>query len=154
MMINPKHFFFVTGHSEGFSKLNSFDGALLNAKVGNNNLIKMSSIIPPHCKLVKYIKIPEGSFVPVAYASITSDTPGEYIAAGVAAAVPIDRSQAGVIMEYSSRGRKKDIEAIVISMAEEAMAMRGIKEYKIYSKAISHKVKHIGTAFSAVVLWE
>ena len=150
----PKHFFFVAGASDGYSKLNSFDNALLNAKIGNNNLIKISSIIPPHCKLVKMIKIPQGSFLPTAYASITSDTPGEYIAAGVAAAIPDDRNIPGVIMEYSSRGRKKDIEIIAINMAEEAMNVRSIKNYKIYSKAINYKVKNIGTAFAAVVLWQ
>lgn len=149
----PEKFFFVSGHSEGFSKLNSFDGALLDAKIGNTNLIKMSSIVPPHCRKVRTCTIPQGSFLPVAYASITSDMPGEYIAAGVASAIPSDRSKAGVIMEYSARGRKKDVEAIVRSMAEEAMKMRSIKQFTLESKSIEHKVKHIGTSFAAVVLW-
>uniref|UniRef100_A0A7C3J5F7 Pyruvoyl-dependent arginine decarboxylase AaxB n=1 Tax=candidate division WOR-3 bacterium TaxID=2052148 RepID=A0A7C3J5F7_UNCW3 len=153
-LFTPKRFFFVAGHSEGFSKLNSFDCALLNAKIGNMNLIKISSIIPPYCKNVKFIKIPQGSFIPVAYASITSDMTGQYISAGVAAAKPDDDSLPGVIMEYSSNGRKKDIEQIVRSMAEEAMRVRGVSNYSLSSKATEHRVKRIGTAFAAVVLWE
>ncbi|MDD3803853.1 MAG: arginine decarboxylase, pyruvoyl-dependent [bacterium] len=153
-LFKPTKFFFVAGNAEGFSKLNSFDCALLNAKIGNMNLIKISSIIPPHCAPVKFIKLPLGSFIPVAYAAITSDMTGEYIAAGVAAAHPDDPSKAGVIMEYSSNGRKKDIESIVRSMAEEAMKVRGIKHYTLNSRAIEHKVKHIGTSFAAVVLWD
>lgn len=152
-LFNPTKFFPVAGEAEGFSKLNSFDCALLDAKIGNMNLIKISSIIPPRCKPVKFIKIPEGSFIPVAYAAITSDMTGEHISAGVAAAYPDDESKAGVIMEYSSIGRKKDIESIVRSMAEEAMKVRGIKDYTLVSKAIEHQVKHIGTAFAAMVLW-
>ncbi len=152
--VNPKRFFIVSGNSEGFSKLNSFDCALLNAKIGNMNLIKISSIIPPFCHPVKFIKIPQGSFIPVAYASITSDMTGQYISAGVAAAKPTDDSLPGVIMEYSSNGRKKEIEEIVRSMAEEAMRVRNITSYNILSKSCEHRVKRIGTAFAAVVLWE
>jgi arginine decarboxylase len=150
----PTKFFFVAGDSEGFSKLNSFDCALLNAKIGNMNLIKISSIIPPNCLPVKFVKIPHGSFIPVAYAAITSDMSGEFISAGVAAVYPDDNSKAGVIMEYSSNGRKKDIENLVRSMAEEAMRVRGITKYTLNSRAVEHKVKHIGTAFAAVVLWD
>lgn len=149
----PEKFFFVSGHSEGFSKLNSFDGALLDAGIGNTNLIKMSSIVPPHCRKTRICSIPQGSFLPVAYASITSDMTGEYIAAGVASAIPDNRELAGVIMEYSARGRKRDVEAIVRKMAEEAMKMRSIRNFTIESKSVEHKVTHIGTSFAAVVLW-
>lgn len=153
-LCEPKRFFRVKGNAEGFSKLNSFDNALIDSGIGNMNLIKISSIIPPDCKPARFIKIREGSFIPVAYASITSDMTGEYIAAGVAAAVPALSNTAGVIMEYSSRGRKHDIDSIVRSMAVEAMKVRGINDYKILSASVEHRVKHIGTAFAAVVLWE
>ncbi len=153
-LFEPKRFFIVKGNAEGVSHLNSFDGALLDSGIGNANLIKISSIIPPNCKFAKYIQIPAGSFIPVAYASITSDMPGEYVAAGVAAIIPTDKELAGVIMEYSSRGRKKDIESIVRNMAIESMKMRRIFDYKIKSKVVEHKVEHIGTAFAAVVLWQ
>jgi len=47
----PTKFFMATGSSEGYTELNSFDGALLNAGIGNTNLVKMSSIVPPHCQV-------------------------------------------------------------------------------------------------------
>ena len=153
-MFKPTKFFFVAGESEGFSNLNSFDCALINAKIGNMNLIKISSIIPPHCSRIKFIKLPLGSFIPIAYASITSDMTGEFISAGVSTAHPDDPSLPGIIMEYSSNGRKKDIENLVCSMAEEAMIVRNIHKYTLSSKAVEHKVKHIGTSFAAVVLWD
>ena len=150
----PTTHFFTCGASEGLTQLNSFDGALLNAKIGNTNLVKMSSIVPPNCKLVEPHSIAQGSLVPVAYAAITTDMPGEVISAGVAAAYPTDETQAGLIMEYSSRGHKEDIEAIVRRMAEEGIKMRGLEVKEIRSIAVQHRVEKIGTAFASVVLWD
>ncbi|RTZ61607.1 MAG: pyruvoyl-dependent arginine decarboxylase, partial [Gammaproteobacteria bacterium] len=39
----PTSYSFASGASEGFTPLNAFDGALLDAGVGNTNLVKMSS---------------------------------------------------------------------------------------------------------------
>ena len=150
----PTTHFFTCGSSEGLTQLNSFDGALLDAGIGNTNLVKMSSIVPPKSKLVEPHAIPQGALVPVAYAAITTDMPGEVISAGVAAAYPTDESQAGLIMEYSSRGHKEDIEAIVRRMAEEGIKMRGLEVKEIRSIAVQHRVEKIGTAFAAVVLWD
>jgi len=150
----PTTHFFTCGSSEGFTQLNSFDGALLAARIGNTNLVKMSSIVPPKSKLVEPHNLPQGALVPVAYAAITSDMPGEVISAGVAAAYPTDENHAGLIMEYSSRGHKEDIEAIVRRMAEEGLKMRGLEVKEIRSISVQHKVEKIGTAFASVVLWD
>lgn len=150
----PSKFFLVSGASEGFSKLNSFDGALLNAGIGNTNLVKMSSIIPPKCEEIAPVKLPYGALVPVAYSYITSDLQGEIIAASIAVALPEDESKPGLIMEYSARGRKGDIERIVVKMAEEGMKMRNEKIRSIKSISVEHRVEKIGTAFAAAVLWD
>ncbi|KPL07230.1 pyruvoyl-dependent arginine decarboxylase [bacterium SM23_57] len=149
----PKHFFMVTGASEGYTPLNAFDGALLDAGIGNTNLIKMSSIIPPGATLIEPVLIPAGSFLPVAYGSLHSDVPGEVIAAAVSAAVPDDPSLAGVIMEYSARGRKEDVESIARAMAEEAMARRGVTQMSVHSASKEIKVQSLAAIFAAVVLW-
>lgn len=150
----PTVHFFTCGTSEGFTELNSFDGALLNARIGNTNLVKMSSIVPPKSRLIDPVELPQGALVPVAYASITSDQPGAMIAAGVAVAYPVDQAHCGLIMEYSSHCHKEDIEATVRSMAEEGMKMRGQKIRDIRSISVQHKVEQIGTAIAAVVLWD
>ena len=150
----PTTHFFTCGSAEGFTQLNSFDGALLAANIGNTNLVKMSSIIPPGNKLVEHQALPQGALVPVAYAAITSELPGEVISAGVAAAYPTDENHASLIMEYSARGHKEDIEAIVRRMAEEGLQMRGLEVKDIRSISVQHKVEKIGTAFAAVVLWD
>ena len=56
-------------------------------------------------------------------------------------------------MEYSSHGRKKDVEKIVRRMAEEGMKMRNEEVAVIKSVSVEHEVKKIGTAFASVVLW-
>jgi arginine decarboxylase len=149
----PTRYFLASGSSEGYTTLNAFDGALLHAGIGNTNIVKMSSIVPPHCKLVAPIALPAGALVPAAYAAITSDTPGEIIAAGVAIALPTDENQNGLIMEYSAKGERHKIEEVVRNMAMEGMKLRGWEIKDLQSIAIEHKVEKIGAALAAVVLW-
>jgi len=149
----PTKYFLVSGASDGFTPLNAFDGALLQAGIGNTNIIKMSSIVPPRCKLISPIALPPGALVPAAYASITSDVPGEIISAGVAIALPKDKNRNGLIMEYSAKGKKEQIEEKVRQMALEGMKFRGWEVQDLNSIAIEYKVKKIGAAFAAVVLW-
>lgn len=152
-LIEPEVYFFASGVGEGMTSLNAFDAAVLAAGVGNTNLIKLSSIIPPNCVECEPIKLPKGAAIPVAYAYISSDVPGEVISAAVAAAIPNEEGEQGVIMEYSANGHKEDIEAIVRAMAEEGIRMRGLTIKSLKSAAVEHKVARIGGAFSGVVLW-
>lgn len=149
----PNIHFFCAGSSEGRTELTSFDGALLQAGIGNTNLIRMSSIVPPDSQEVEPFHIPEGSFLPLAYASITSTEPGETISAAVAIAVPTEKGKNGVIMEHSNHAPLEYVEAKVREMAQEAMEMRGITEYTLKSKGVETQVQEAATAFSAIVLW-
>ena len=150
----PTLYFLASGVSEGYTPLNAFDGALLQAGIGNTNIVKMSSIVPPHCKLVAPIALPPGALVPAAYAAITSDVPGEIISAGVAIALPEDENQNGLIMEYSAKGDQRKIEEMVRNMAVEGMKLRGWKIKDLKSIAIEYRVKKIGAVLAAVVLWD
>ncbi|MCD6281925.1 MAG: arginine decarboxylase, pyruvoyl-dependent [Deltaproteobacteria bacterium] len=150
----PTKYFMTTGHSEGFKPLNAFDGALINAGVGNTNLVKMSSICPPHAEEIPPVELPQGALVPVAYASISSSEPGEVISAGVAIAIPKDKEQAGLIMEYAAKAGKQEVEQTVRKMAEYGMKMRRKEIKEIKSIAIEHIVDKCGCAFAAVVLWD
>ncbi len=147
---------FVTGASEGQSPLNAFDGALLNAGIGNTNIVKMSSIVPPRTReiTVREIELPPGALVPVAYAAMQSDIPGSIICAAVAAAWSDDESNPGLIMEYHAHGHREDAERVVRMMAEEGLKMRGWKVARIQAASIDHRVEKIGAAFAGVVLWD
>ncbi len=150
-----RHFFFASGHAEGATPLNAFDGALLASGIGNTNLIKISSILPPGCIFLSPPPpVAPGKLVPVAYGTIFSDIPGERIAAGVAVAIPEDPSLPGVIMEYSSRGHKEEIETIVRDMAKEAFRVRDFPLKDVMSRAVDYVSKGSGAVFAGVVLWE
>jgi arginine decarboxylase len=150
----PTHYFLVSGASEGFTPLNAFDGALLHAGIGDTNLVKMSSIVPPRCQLISPVPLPAGSLVPTAYASITSDVPGEMISSAVAVALPKESHYPGLIMEYSARGPKAEIEETVRRMALEGMKLRGREIKDLKSMAVEHKVQKVGATLAAVVLWD
>lgn len=149
---NPDIYYLCSGSSEGRNELTSFDGALLAAGIGNTNLIKLSSILPPHCRQVQPYIPNQGSFLPIAYACLTSCQPGETISSAVAVAIPDDRSINGVIMEHSAATRLELVEKKVRELAEEAMEMRGIKEYSIQTEGIETTAKGIATTFAGVVL--
>jgi arginine decarboxylase len=150
----PTTHFYTCGAAESLSRLNALDGAMFAAGLGNINLIRISSIIPPRSQLVAAHELPPGALAPAAYAAITSDLPGEVISAAVAVVYPENADQPGLVMEYSGSGQKQDIEAVVRRMAEEGMRMRGLKIRDLRSLAVQHRVEKLGTAFAAVVLWE
>lgn len=149
----PTKYFLVSGASEGYTPLNAFDGALLQAGIGNTNIVKMSSIVPPHCQRISPIPLPPGAIVPAAYAALTSDVPGEIISAGIAVALPEDENQNGLIMEYSAKGDRRKIEEIVRNMAVEGMKLRGWEIKDLQTVVSEYRVKRIGATLAAVVLW-
>jgi arginine decarboxylase len=151
MLPIPQKFTLVAGSAEGKTKLNAFDNALLASGVGNMNLLRVSSILPPHAVLTADFVMPSGSLLPIAYGSLTSDQPGELIAAAVAVGIAADSF--GVIMEVSGRCSGKEAENAVKSMVENAFASRNIKLEQVLAKAAEHRVEGIGCVFAAVPLW-
>lgn len=151
MLPLPKKYFLTAASSEGNTSLTAFDGALLNARVGNTNLLRVSSILPPGCEFDPDLKIPSGSLLPIAYGSITSSEPGAIISAAVA--VGIKKESFGVIMEFSGKCSKKEAEEQVVKMVEEAFAMRNLELEEVKVAACEHTVENIGCAFAAVPLW-
>jgi len=151
----PTKYFLAAGSADGFTPLNAFDNSLLKAGIGNTNLVRMSSIVPPKCERIEPVALPQGALVPVAYAHICSDLPGEFITAAVAIAIPRN-GHCGLIMEYSARGRKNDVEAIVRKMAVEGMKTRGFgpEDFDLDSIAVEHQINTIAAAIAAVVLWD
>jgi arginine decarboxylase len=150
----PNVYFLTIGHAEGYTPLNAFDAALHDAKIGNTNLVKISSIIPPNCREIDIPeKIPYGAFVPIAYANICSNLHGEMIASAIATAIPDNSEKPGLIMEYSARGHKEEVEDIVLQMVEEGMRLREETEFQVKSVSVQHKVDRVGATFAGVVLW-
>lgn len=151
MLPTPKKFTIVAAASEGATRLNAFDNALLASGIGNLNLLRVSSILPPGCEEVEHLDIPAGSLTPTAYGSIISETSGKKIAAAVA--IGFGEDDYGVIMEYSGECSQKEAEAEVTKMAEEAFKVRGRKLVRVEAKGSEIVVDKCGCAFAAVALW-
>ena len=150
----PKYFSLVTGKAEGNTKLTAFDNALLSANVGDYNIVKVSSIIPPGCVFMSDYKIEPGSIVYCAYGFIICNLPGEIISSAVAVGVSNDYEiESGLIMEYSSKCIKTVSEEKVKSMVVEGMTYRKKDIKDILFTSSEHEVKKIGAVFSGVLLW-
>lgn len=147
----PKKYFLTAAAAEGETELTAFDGALLKARVGNTNLLKVSSILPPGCEYEPGLIIPPGSLLPIAYGTIISTVPGEVISAAVA--VGIKRNSFGIIMEYEGRCGGDESEAWVRKMVAEAFRIRNLELDEVKVAATEHTVRRIGCAFAAVPLW-
>jgi len=151
MLPTPKKFFITAGSSEGKSPLTAFDNALLKGGIGNLNLIRVSSILPPGVQYCPEIKIPPGSLVPTAYGYIISNVPGELIAAAVG--VGFSKDTFGVIMEFSGKCSKEEAEKKIEEMLREAFESRGMELAGTKIAAVEHRVEKVGCALAAVPLW-
>jgi len=142
----------TAGAAEGGTALNAFDNALLAAGIGNVNLVKISSILPPEIPVIDLPKIKPGALIPTAYAAITSEVPGETIAAAVGYAMPDDPAKNGVIMEFHGHADRQQAEDAIRAMLDEAFRVRGepIRELKVF--AVEHTVERIGCALAAITL--
>ena len=155
MVKTPNIYTLVKGAAEGRTRLNAFDKALLQAGVGDTNLMRMSSILPPAAKQVSVsdISFPKGGLVPLAYATIDGNTPGRLISAAVAVGIPEDDSEPGVIMEFEDHADLDTVEGIVRQMVVDGFEYRGRKLKEIKSFGIEHKIETCGAVFAAAVLW-
>jgi arginine decarboxylase len=149
----PDKYFLAAGFAEGATSLNAFDNALMKAGIGNTNLIRISSILPPSATEITAPRLPYGSLIPTAYAEETCDVPGTVISAAVACGVPEDPELPGVIMEHHRLADEETCRCEVVRKVEEAFAMRGYKLASIKVISASGTVGRIGSAVAAVVLW-
>lgn len=150
---DPTHYFMASGAAEGPTPLNAFDHALLDAGVGDTNLVRLSSILPPGVQPMQPRALPGGAMVPIAYAEMTSSTPGEVISAAVALALPADDGLPGLIMEHHAAAPLAEVEALVRQMAIAGMEHRGRAIKDVLVRGATHTVEEHGSAFAAVVLW-
>lgn len=151
MLVTPKKYFLTAAAAEGYNHLTAFDNALLSGGIGNINLLRVSSILPPGVEYDPDLAIPPGSLVPTAYGYIISDEPGDLIVAAVA--VGISPDSFGVIMEFSGRCSKDEAQLKVESMVREAFDSRKMELAEIKAMAVEHRVERIGCALAAVPLW-
>src|SRR5207237_4624214 len=108
----PRRLFLTKGVGKHKERLTSFELALRDAGIASQNLVRVSSIFPPHCKLVsrkegsKYLNHGEVVFAVVAENSTRE--PHRLLASSIGVAIPTDRSTYGYMSEHHSFGETDD----------------------------------------------
>jgi len=109
----PKKIFLTKGVGKHREKLSSFEMALRSAGIAQYNLVRVSSIFPPHSKLIspqegmKLMK--PGQVLYVVMSENATNEPHRLVAASVGVAIPKDRSQYGYLSEHHSFGESEEI---------------------------------------------
>ena len=104
----PKIIFFTKGRGTHKDYLTSFELALRDASISDLNLVSVSSIKPPQCKIVnkeegrKYLKPGQIAFTVMARSA--TNEPNRLIAASIGLARPADDAQYGYLSEHHSTG--------------------------------------------------
>lgn len=113
-MFVPQRVFFTKGVGIHKDKLGSFEAALRDAGIQKLNLVYVSSILPPKCKIVsknqgtKLLK--PGQITFCVMARMETNEPNRLISAAIGVAVPRDRANAyGYLSEHHSYGEKSSV---------------------------------------------
>ncbi len=112
-MLLPKRMFLTKGVGKHREKLTSFELALRSAGIAACNLVRVSSIFPPRCKMIsraegmKELKPGEVTFVVISENSTRE--PHRLIAASVGVAMPADRNAYGYLSEHHSFGQTEEV---------------------------------------------
>jgi len=108
----PKRIFLTKGVGKHKERLTSFELALRDAGIAAQNLVRVSSIFLPHCKLIpralglKYLNPGEVVFAVVAENSTRE--PHRLTASSIGLAIPADRNTYGYLSEHHSFGETED----------------------------------------------
>lgn len=104
----PKEVFLTKGVGVHKFRLSSFEDALRNAGVANQNLVSVSSILPPGCKIISkeegLSKLGPGSIRYAVIARIDTNELGRRIASSIGIAIPKDISKWGYLSEVHDYG--------------------------------------------------
>lgn len=101
--------FFTKGAGVHKERLQSFELALRKAGIEMCNIVRVSSIFPPHCKIIprkkglSYLKA--GEILYCVLTQISTNEPHRLMSASIGLAVPADRKNYGYISEYHGFGQ-------------------------------------------------
>ena len=104
----PRQMFFTKGAGKHRENLQSFEQALRSAGIAELNLVRVSSIYPPNCRLVSREKglgqLVPGQIVFCVLADCRTNEPNRLAGAGIGLALPGNKSAHGYISEYHGFG--------------------------------------------------
>ena len=109
MELVPTRMFFTKGSGTHKEELRSYELALRDADIEMCNLVSVSSILPPRCKIIGRREgvqaLKPGMLTFSVMARCASNEPRRLIAASVGCAIPQDRSMYGYLSEHHAYGQ-------------------------------------------------
>ena len=108
----PKEIFFTKGVGKHREKLTSFELALRSAGIAACNLVRVSSIFPPGCRILPRAtgvrKLKPGQVAFVVMSEAATREPHRLVAATIGVAIPRDRRLFGYLSEHHSFGENEE----------------------------------------------
>jgi arginine decarboxylase len=176
----PAKMFMTKGVGRATAKLASFEAALRDAGIAEYNLVRVTSIFPPRCKIVTReagVKLLDpGQILYIVLADNATNEPNRLIASSIGVAIPKDRDTYGYLSEHHSYGETENkagdfaeelaAEMLATSLGLDARTDLSWKEkeqeYKLSGKlvrtlnctqtAVGHKTGNWTTVVAAAVL--
>lgn len=112
-LLVPKKMFFTKGVGTHKAELRSFELALRDAGIERCNLVHVSSILPPECKIVPRAEglkeLVSGMITFTVISRCCSNEPHRLIAASVGCAVPADPNAYGYLSEHHAFGENERV---------------------------------------------
>jgi len=107
----PSKVFLTQGYGQHKEKLASLELALRAAKIAPFNLVKVSSIFPPHCRLVSreegLKQLSPGQIVFLVMSENATNEAHRLLSASVGVAIPNDTDHYGYLSEHHSFGQEE-----------------------------------------------
>jgi len=112
-MLLAKRMFLTKGVGKHREKLTSFELALRSAEIAACNLVRVSSIFPPRCKLIPRAEgvkeLKPGQITFCVMSENSTREPHRLIAASLGIAIPADRNMFGYLSEHHSFGETEEV---------------------------------------------
>jgi len=137
MSFVAKKIFLTKGVGKHRERLSSFELALRNAGIAACNIVRVSSIFPPNCKLIsrseglKHIKPGQVAFTVISENS--TKEPHRLIAASIGLALPGDKTMYGYLSEHHSFGETEEVAG---EYDDERDAIRGRRQARLVDHGV------------------
>lgn len=142
----------TSGKAEGPTILNAFDNALLDAGIGDVNLIKVSSILPTGAEIVELPEFPAGKMVNTVLSYVSSNQKDDHLCAVIAVAIA---DELGCVVEHGDVNKdSEEVKGEALEMVNSMMQVRGFEIKDIIIKYQEHQVRKQGAAIAALVYLE
>ena len=112
-LLVPKKMFFTKGVGSHKAELRSFELALRDAGIEKCNLVHVSSILPPECRVISrnegLKELYPGMITYAVMSRCTGNEPHRLIAASIGCAVPADPHAYGYLSEHHAFGQNEKV---------------------------------------------